>query len=369
MIISNIKKKVREYSYYKSCFLPRYNDGARDLQKALNNVNDPISEEQKEMIMDFWEPIICKGGKLSRKAFDIRWFDVYNTTNVDNHKLQYYIPDSYYYCIVDANLSNSKEASIIDDKNLYDLYFYDVKQPQTIGRITNGRFLNNAYELITEERLLSLCKEYGRIIIKPSVNSCAGSGIVYWDSSQSSIDELKNIFKSYRFAIIQDLVEQHKVLADFNDSSVNTLRIVTLILDGEVHTVSSVVIMGAKGSKTNHLHRGGLVCGVLDSGYLRSTAFDGQLNRYDVHPNGIKFSDVKIPNYDKCLELVKKMAPRFYKTTKLISWDITIDKVAEPVLIETNLTWGGLCQIANGPIFGNLTPKVLDYVIDNLINK
>lgn len=357
-----IKNRMNQFLFYRTVFKPRNNDGARDLQKALKNVTNPLSEERKMEVLDFWKPVLAKGGRWAKKSFDIRWFDVYNTTNVDGHILKYYMPDNYFYCIVDARLSNNKEALVVDDKNMYDLYFPEIKQPVSVGRISNGLYLNKDYNLVSEEYVVSACKEQGRVIIKPTIGACAGAGIVYWDAAQSSLEELSKILKSYRYAIVQGVAKQHKVLADFNDSSVNTLRIVTLIFKGEVHAVSSVVIMGAKGAKTNHLHRGGLVCGILDDGQLRSTAFDGQLNRYEEHPNGIRFADVKIPNYEKCIEIVKKMAPRFSKVTKLISWDITLDIDGNPLLIETNLSWGGLCQTANGPIFGNLTPKVLDYV-------
>lgn len=362
MVQSILKNNINRFLFSHSVFKPRYLDGDRDLQKALKNVTQPVSADIKAGIMDFWNPILERGGSWAKKSFDIKWFDVYNTTNIDGHKLEYYMPDSYFYCIVDARLSNYREARVMDDKNMYDLYFPEIKQPITVGRIENGLFLNNDYNLVTEDYILSACKEQERVIIKPAVGACAGAGIVYWDSSHSSVEELRRIFKDYQYAIIQSVAKQHKVLADFNDSSVNTLRIVTLIFNGEVHAVSSVVIMGAKGAKTNHLHRGGLVCGILEDGQLRSTAFDGQLHRYEAHPNGIRFADVKIPNYEKCVDIVKKMAPRFSKVTKLISWDITLDAEANPLLIETNLSWGGLCQTANGPIFGGLTPEVLDYV-------
>ena len=137
---------------------------------------------------------------------------------------------------------------------------------------------------------------------------------------------------------------------------------VTLYFEGEIQLVTAVVIMGGKDAVTNHLHSGGLVCGVLPNGQLRKTAFDGTLNRYDVHPNGICFADSKLPNYDQCVKLVKKLAPRFVDNSKLISWDLTIDSEANPVLIETNLSWGGSVQIADGPVFGDLTDDVLEYV-------
>lgn len=75
------------------------------------------------------------------------------------------------------------------------------------------------------------------------------------------------------------------------------------------------------------------------------------------------FSECFIPNYNKCVDLVKKLAPRFIHVSKLISWDLTINDKGDPLLIETNLYWGGSVQIAGGPVFGNMTPEVLDYIM------
>lgn len=107
---------------------------------------------------------------------------------------------------------------------------------------------------------------------------------------------------------------------------------------------------------------GGIVCGILPDGQLRDTAFDGNLNEYKEHPNGQVFADVKIPNYDKCVALVKELAPRLSGVAKLLNWDITLDQDGEPMLIEVNITWGGSVQIAGGPALGDKTKEVLDYV-------
>jgi len=49
----------------------------------------------------------------------------------------------------------------------------------------------------------------------------------------------------------------------------------------------------------------------------------------------------------------------------LVSWDIAINKNNEPVLIEYNLSYQGTInsQIANGPLFGDLTDDVLAEVV------
>jgi hypothetical protein len=49
---------------------------------------------------------------------------------------------------------------------------------------------------------------------------------------------------------------------------------------------------------------------------------------------------------------------------RLVYWDVAIDEAGEPVLIESNLRTGGLnvIQYNNGPLFGDLTEKVLTEV-------
>jgi hypothetical protein len=342
----------------------RYREGNNDLQKGLSKGN-PISWDQKKEIVDFWKPFLFN--KFAKKSFDIRWFNIYNRTNVFDFDLKYYIPDGYYYRIVDVFFNDPKKAPVLDDKNLYDLYFGDAPQPKSICRKIYGIYLDADYHQISEEKAVDLCLDAGEVIIKESIESMSGSGVTYCNSSKCDKSEVRGFLSEKQCAVVQEAVKQHKVLSDFNDSCVNTLRLVTLLFEGEVQVVASVVIMGGKNAKTNHLHRGGIVCGILPNGRLRDTAFDGKLNIYKTHPNGVDFADVTLPNYEKCLSLVKFLAPRFAGVSRLISWDLTIRDNGEPVIIETNLYYGGSVQIADGPVFGELTPVVLEYIKKNSI--
>lgn len=353
-----IKRIIKQYIAERN-LQGRYNEGNKDLQKGLAQ-SVQISKEQEKDILEFWMPYL--NTKLAKKTFDIRWFNIYNKTNVFDFDLRYYIPDGYYYCIVDPSFSNMREAPVLDDKNLYDLYLPDGSLPKTICRKNNDVYLDTDYHIISMEKAIQLCAHRGGVIMKSAVNSMAGSGLHHWNANKQSMDDLKKMLMEKGSFVVQELIEQHEVLASFCNSCVNTLRLVTLLFDGVVNVVQSVVIMGGKNAKTNHLHSGGIVCGILPSGQLRHTGFDGKLNMYQTHPNGISFSDVTLPNYDKCLALVKDLAPRFSRVTRLIGWDLTIDSKGQPVIIEPNLYYGGSVQIASGPVFGDLTPHVLDYV-------
>lgn len=360
-----LKQKIKSLPQESQDFLSylsRSRGAKSDLIKGLSH-SVAITMEQKRQILSFWKPFLTTWKE--KHSFDIRWFDIYNRTNVFGFDLEYYIPDSYYYSIVDKCFTNALDCNVFDDKNLYNLYFSDANQPLTIFHKSGGVFLDDSYRLITENEAVEKCLEIGFIILKPSINALAGRGICFWKKDQNSLQELKNIIASHSNLVVQKIVQQHSFMANFTNSCVNTMRIVTLIWEGEVKVTTAVLIMGGPSAKTNHLHSGGIVCGILPDGRLRHTAFDGHLNAYQEHPNGIRFADVQIPNYDKCLELVKRLAPRMAGVSKFLNWDLTLDENGEPLLIEVNLTWGGSVQIAAGPAFGDLTKDVLDYVKKN----
>ena len=353
-MISKIRKVIDPINY-----IGRYNDGHRDLVKGLQN-GLQITKEQKKEILAYWKTY--RNSFIAKTSFDIKWYNIYNKTNVFGFDLKKYIPDSFYYCVVDSFFNDSQAALALDDKNLYDFLFHDVNQPKTICRKQDGVYLDANYNVVTENDALNLCKDNGCVIIKPAVDACAGAGIVKWVDDNSNDDKLKEAFKKTRTFVGQDILKQSLTLAKFNESSVNTMRIVTLMLGGEVHVVTAVVIIGGRGATTNHLHGGGMCCGILPDGQLMKYAFDGKLNQYEQHPCGAVFSKFKIPNYDKCISLVKELAPRLCRVSKLVAWDISLNQSDEPVLIETNLRWGGSVQIAAGPVFGDMTEDVLNWI-------
>lgn len=357
---------IRRFLHYHidpELIIDRYKTGKNDLLKGIDK-GVKISDSQKAEILAFWKPF--KSGWKEKISFDLKWFDIYNRTNIFGFDIRKYIPDSYYYCIVDSFFNDYTLCVNIDDKNLYDLFFGDINQPKTICRKEGNLFLDNKYRVISEFEAIKLCQNYeGGIILKSTIDTCAGAGISKWNSKESTIDDLKVKFNASKHLIVQELIKQHDCLSQFNDTCVNTLRIVTLLLNGEVSVVTAVVIMGGKNATTNHLHGGGIVCGIHQDGSLFHTAFDGKLNEYKYHPNGIPFESCKIINYEKCVQLVQYLAPRVSRFSKLVSWDITIDSNGEPMLIEPNLCRGGVVQIAAGPVFGERTEEVLNYVRTN----
>ena len=170
--------------------------------------------------------------------------------------------------------------------------------------------------------------------------------------------------------IVQAIVKQHPALENVHNGSLNTIRICTLLLEDGVHVLSSVLRMGVGKSKVDNATAGdnylydGMTCGINHDGTLKKYAhgyYTG--NAFVEHPDGLVFEGYRVPSYEKAVTLVKGIHP-IIGHFRLVSWDIAIDEYEQPLLIEANMRKGSINfhQFNNGPLFGDLTDRVLKEV-------
>lgn len=306
----------------------------------------PLDAAQRHAIKNNW-----RGCKV-----DKRWFQFYNWTQVEKNTFEVnYVPDDLFYCFVYDHYNNTEELKAIDDKNYYDLYFPDVKQPRTIIHIIEGQCLDKDYKPVDYETAVKMCVECGEIISKPSVYTGGGKKIHFWDKTQDVV-VLEGLILEGENAIIQEVVHQHPSLDILHKGSINTIRIMTWYHDGIVEVLSTIVRMGVGDSHLDNISQGGYYCGVNDDGSLKKWGYTNYGEPKLFHPQGAVFAECTIPSIDECKELVKRIAYRFIRVSKLASWDLSIDTEGNPILIEANLSYGALDlhQVANGPIFGDM---------------
>lgn len=314
---------------------------------------EPISSSYKKEIRSFWRPY---------KKISTKYHQFYSSKNkIYDVK---YVPSDLYYTVIDQHFNNRKYGWGVNDKNYYSLYFPHVKQPKVVIRKINDILYDANYHIISNKKTLKLCDENEKLIIKPATESGGGRGIVFWNQNDG-IEKLKETLKEGTNLIVQHIIQQHKSLAAVHSNSVNTIRVMSLIINNEVNIFSSVLRMGVDGNKVDNASMGGITCGILETGRLKSIAYSLNGDKYEYHPQGSNFSSHIIPNYDKVKRLVKTCHERMGHF-RLVSWDIAIDQNGEPVLIEANLRNGGCVshQFNNGPLFGNLTSQVLEEVFE-----
>lgn len=355
---------AKRKAYYYRILDWRINYGNNSVKKKFAN-SIPITAIDKKEIDGFWNKFLSPD--FHEKFIDYSYYDVFNKVLKDNELLYHYIPDTFFYCFIDEYYSNPQHSDPIDDKNLYDLYFHDVNRPKTLFRKMHGLILDEYYNEITQKEAIEKAKNYGEVILKIGKFSYGGHGVMFWDSSMDSEEKILEFINDKTNVICQEVIRQHPILGDLNPSSVNTIRIMTLLFDNQVHILSSVLRMGINGARTDNASSGGIVCGILPNGQLKGVAYDTCANEFLRHPQGAEFDKIIVPNYDECVDFATVLARRFASVTRLISWDIAIDESGHPLLIEFGVSNGQMDfhQLCNGPILGDLTEEVLKDVFSN----
>jgi hypothetical protein len=143
--------------------------------------------------------------------------------------------------------------------------------------------------------------------------------------------------------LIQEKLNQHPAMAELHPSSINTLRLVTARIDGEIKLLSAAQRIGANGKSVDNWAAGGIVVAVdRQEGTLGREGFfkPGYGGRVTRHPStGVAFEGFQIPYFAQCLEIARQAHSQLYAIHS-VGWDVAIT-AAGPVLIEGNDDWEG----------------------------
>lgn len=341
-LVKRIRKKA-SYYYFDS-FIKKQYDKLTDKKK--------LTKEQKREIQDFYKSII--GKKVS--LYSHEYF--YSRTGIYSKE---YIPKSLFEVelLPRANKLSYREAYA--DKNMIDVYLPDVKHPHTILKRMNGYFY---YENkpVSKQEAISLCQNISHALVKPVLNH-GGQGIQGLEVKDGVTNikgwTIEQLFDHYGNNFqIQERLKQHAKMNLLNDTSVNTIRIVTYRSKMEILVIYSVVRIGKKGAVVDNQCAGGISTVIGEDGRLGGTAFGGfTADGVGKTDSGVVLEGFEIPSYQKAIETVKRLhyqLPFF----NFIGWDVAIDEEGDPVIIEWN-AGVGLSQSAFGPGFGKYTERIL----------
>ena len=335
--------------------------------------NNPKIEEYDRRLL----PKEAESAKSFWRAYGLRanplWHAAYASVNGTFDPR--YVPEDLFYSYIEPRLNRMDLAEAYADKNSYARTFASIRMPKTILRNVNGKYY------LPDDRPINL-EEVGqhvlscgskRFIVKPAMYSWGGQGVDLFHAGGGEIRDVEGrattveeIAERYnQDFIVQERLPQEKSLENLHENSLNTVRAITLRVDGEVHLLSCVLRMGNNGACTDNQASGGVSCGVNKDGDLNSYAIDKNLVKYDQHPySGHSFPGT-IPSMCSAISMAEE-AHRSLRYFDIVSWDIGINRNREPVLIEVNLKDQEINfhQASNGPLFGIHTDRVLQAVSD-----
>lgn len=322
-----------------------------------------ISAEDKHRIQEMWK-------KNYGKTIPLYWHRLYAsyTGMVDVN----YFPEVFYSTILERNLNDAYVAIAYEDKSMLDvsLRFPGEIQSHTVQSFfskVQGTYYNSNHSPISEREALDIVDSCGRCVIKPSIDSDSGRGVRVLECVEGrdmrTGQTIEQIIAEYHDNfLVQTYIRVHPTIKELNPTSVNTIRIITYILDGSVYHTPLAMRIGASDADVDNIHAGGLVVGVGDDGLLNEIAFSEFGEKYKQHPvTGLVFGGYKLPAIDKAIALVTRSHSLVPRLT-FISWDVTIDENVCPVIVEMNTrnqsAW--FPQMVNGKsLFGEHTASMI----------
>lgn len=156
----------------------------------------------------------------------------------------------------------------------------------------------------------SFVQKHPNYIVKP-VYAAFGKG-VHKDSIENH-ENLEDAYNEYAVngAVVEELIEQAPAMAVIHPQSVNTLRIPTVVVNGnEVRLFHPTLRVGQGSSVVDNFSAGGISALIdPDTGIICSDGADKKGHRYTEHPDThVTFRGFAIPEWDKVVEIVKKAA-------------------------------------------------------------
>lgn len=141
-----------------------------------------------------------------------------------------------------------------------------------------------------------------------------------------------------REILCEETLTQCKEMAEFNDTSINTLRIVSMVTgEGNVKIMGGLLRTGRKGKIADNFHHQGIAAFIdPQTGVVITTGIDKDNTRHVFHPDSKKqIVGFHIPMWDDVVKTVQNAALVF-PDMHYIGWDVVINKDNQVVLVEGN---------------------------------
>lgn len=229
---------------------------------------------------------------------------------------------------------NNRLVSLLNDREYY--HFFDNKSEfyQKFGPYLGRQWMD--FSKATQEDFEQFMEHRDVIMVKPESES-GGKGVekLY----KKDFPSLKTMYQKLwedDIGVIEDVIVQHAALSHLNPSSINTLRIVTILNEEGPHIVYAHIRIGNSDRPVDNLHSGGMFAPIgLDTGKIQYPAYDKARITYTEHPRtGVKIQGFQIPFWDEAAQMCLKAA-EIVPQMRYVGWDVAITEDG-PVFVEGN---------------------------------
>lgn len=308
---------------------------------AFRNVVHSVSSITKKSKIQVFFDVLYSGfayGSTAQEYENLRFYE-----RTDKNRATFIT--SYYNLKNYNKLNNRADREIFRDKMIFNQTF--------------KKFIKREWILIEESKtdeIFDFLKRHGSIIIKPRFGD-SGKNIDFIDVCEPiSSDFVKEIIKKYSGYLAEEVLINHVEIKKFNPSSLNTIRIISIVTKEDVEFLYAGIRIGAPDERVDNISRGGKVAvinldtGIIESGFLSKTTSEIEFNVAD-------YTGKKIPCWSELILFIKAAA-RVVPRVKYVAWDVAITDKG-PALIEGNHSSGNtITQVSIETCSQGLRPRL-----------
>lgn len=206
----------------------------------------------------------------------------------------------------------------------------------------NKNFFQRDAILVSQDRdfetFETFLRQNGKVFAKPIDGSYGkGAHIITYTDDSGIAEEFTELIKSGSW-IIEQIIIQSQEMAEWNPSSVNTVRIPSVLHNGKSVVIGPFFRTGRSGAIVDNAGGGGILAAIdPESGIVISDGFSEDNTYHEFHPDSRKkYKGWRIPQWNELLTLAEEIHKNM-PAHKYIAFDFALTSQGW-VLIEGN--WG-----------------------------
>ena len=187
----------------------------------------------------------------------------------------------------------------------------------------------------SEAEFAAFLENRGDVICKP-IDGSSGQGILKCTKEEyADPAALYKRLKAAGIGIVEDKVIQHPAISALCPTSVNTIRVATLLGDKKEGIVYAYIRIG-NGKVMDNVDCGGMAAPVdLETGVISGVGATKSGDVFEVHPmTGTRIPGTQIPYWNEVREMCLS-AMHVVPQVRFVAWDVAITE-AGPIFIEGN---------------------------------
>lgn len=301
------------------------------LVKRINNMSFKSMFERIDIVKN-------KTGKSKFVIFsDMVWCGVrYGAGYVDYDVIGFYKLNGKQRKTMLTRGINNKFVKMLNEKEYWHIFNNKNEFNKTFSKFVTRDWIYPINE--NKEETLNWIKEHKIFFAKPNSGQC-GKGIEKIDVDAwvedevekdikkdiSKLENLYNYLVDNKLELLEEPIKQHELMNELNSSSVNTIRMVTVMNKESEVTILTAFARIGNGKCVDNFNSGGMTAKIdVETGKILEEAVNKKGEIFEKHPiTGTKIKDFQIPNWNEAKNMVKEAA-KLSPHVRYIGWDVAI---------------------------------------------